>query len=221
MVDLVKGQKFKIKDDVPEDYWYEAGQVFTFDHYIDDGCGGRGIVTEELIAEGYTRDDVWVGEDDIIPLPVEGSKPLNLDFLDLIEAQIKSSIVNTINFSLEVGVNNLVDYCHTASSNAGWWVDKGGNDLRDNPFTFSNKLMLTVSELSEAREGDRKDLMDDKLPHRKMAEVELADALIRICDLAGAYGFDLGGAVVEKMNFNKTRQDHSKEARGDIGGKKY
>ncbi len=39
-------------------------------------------------------------------------------------------------------------------------------------------------------EGERKDLMDDKLPHRKMAEVELADALIRIFDYAGAYGYD-------------------------------
>ena len=37
--------------------------------------------------------------------------------------------------------------------------------------------MLIVSEIAEAMEGERKDLMDDKLPHRKMAEVELADAL--------------------------------------------
>lgn len=30
--------------------------------------------------------------------------------------------------------------------------------------------------------------MDDHLPHRKMGEVELADALIRLLDFGGAYG---------------------------------
>jgi hypothetical protein len=34
-------------------------------------------------------------------------------------------------------------------------------------------------------EGERKNLMDDHLPHRRSAEVELADALIRIFDYAG------------------------------------
>ena len=39
--------------------------------------------------------------------------------------------------------------------------------------------MLTISEIAEAMEGERKNLMDDHLPHRKMAEVEIADAYIR------------------------------------------
>ena len=118
-------------------------------------------------------------------------------------------------------INDLVTYCHNESVLKGWWLDKDGKHLNQNPLTFSNKLMLTVSELSEAMEGDRKNCMDDKLPHRKMAEVELADALIRILDLAGAYGYDLGGAVVEKMEFNKTRKDHSKESRESENGKRY
>ncbi|XUM19805.1 hypothetical protein ACRAVF_19255 [Bradyrhizobium oligotrophicum S58] len=44
--------------------------------------------------------------------------------------------------------------------------------------------MLIVSEIAEAMEGERKSLMDDHLPHRKMVEVELADTLIlhfRLC----------------------------------------
>ena len=45
----------------------------------------------------------------------------------------------------------------------------------------------------EAVEGVRKDLMDDKLPHRKMEEVEMADAFIRLLDFAGGYNISLNG----------------------------
>jgi len=66
-------------------------------------------------------------------------------------------------------------------------------------------LALIHSEISEALEADRKDLMDDKLPHRKGLEVELADAAIRIFDMAGGLDLDLGGAIVEKLEFNRKR----------------
>lgn len=81
--------------------------------------------------------------------------------------------------------------------------------------------MLIVSEIAEAMEGERKDLMDDKLPHRKMAEVELADAVIRICDYCGKYNYDLQGAVLEKLEYNRVRPDHKPEARAAEGGKKW
>lgn len=81
--------------------------------------------------------------------------------------------------------------------------------------------MLMVSELSEAMEGERKNLMDDKLPHRKMAEVELADVLIRLFDYAAAYGYDLDGAFEEKMAFNAIREDHTYAARAGVNGKKF
>lgn len=122
---------------------------------------------------------------------------------------------------VQAAVRLLQDACHGASAAAGWWKDRAGNDLKDNPYCFSNKLMLTVSELSEAMEGDRKALPDDKLPHRPMREVELADAVIRIFDLAGAYDMDLAGALVEKMAFNTVRPDHKAEARAGWGGKAY
>jgi NTP pyrophosphatase (non-canonical NTP hydrolase) len=70
-------------------------------------------------------------------------------------------------------------------------------------------------------EGHRKGLPDDKLPHRSMIEVELADAVIRIADLAGALGLDLGGAIAEKMAFNAVRPDHKLENRLAEGGKAY
>lgn len=114
----------------------------------------------------------------------------------------------------------LNDYsvtCHRA--NIKWWQNiETGEPLDRNK---GELLCLIHSEISEAMEGERKGLMDDKLPHRKMAEVELADALIRIFDYAGAFGYDLQGAFEEKMAFNASREDHKHEARAIAGGKKW
>jgi NTP pyrophosphatase (non-canonical NTP hydrolase) len=111
--------------------------------------------------------------------------------------------------------------CHGAALASGWWRDNAGNPITDNPLTFSNKLLLVVTEIAEACEGDRKSLMDDHLPHRPMREVELADAVIRIFDLAGGYGLDLAGAIAEKLAYNAQRADHKPEARSAAGGKAY
>lgn len=69
------------------------------------------------------------------------------------------------------------------AGNQKWWhsLDTGEPIERN----VGELLMLVVSEFAEALEGHRKDLMDDKLPHRKMFEVELADAMIRLFDIAG------------------------------------
>lgn len=83
------------------------------------------------------------------------------------------------------------------------------------------QLMLIVSEVVEAFEGIRRDLMDDHLPHRKMEEVELADVVIRVMDYAGWRGFDLAGAISDKLEYNKHRADHKLEARAAEGGKKF
>lgn len=80
---------------------------------------------------------------------------------------------------------------------------------------------LVHSEVSEAMEGHRKNLMDDKLPHRSMLEVELADAVIRIMDMCGRLGLDLGGAIEEKLEYNRTREDHSIKHRLSENGKKF
>ena len=121
------------------------------------------------------------------------------------------------NYSTAEELNNLSAFCH--AENKTWWHDlKTGARLDRNR---GELLMLMVSELAEAMEGERKDRMDDHLPHRKMAEVELADCLIRIFDYAGAFGYDIGGAFVEKILYNKNRLDHKPEARLAVDGKKF
>lgn len=103
--------------------------------------------------------------------------------------------------------------------NARWWEDPAtGEPIERNT---GQMLMLCVSELAEAMEGDRKGLPDDHLPHRPMFEVELADCLIRIFDLAGHLCDDLPGAFAEKLAYNARRVDHTHEARLAEGGKKY
>lgn len=180
--------------------------------------------------------------------------------------------------------NELAVECH--ANNAKWWHDLETGERLDRD--KDELLMLVVSEIAEAMEAERKDLMDDKLPHRPGAEVELVDAVIRLADFAGGFGYDikegiyseyvlplpenkaaglfditghvldlgvlcsnyhavetglvsaqlfatlkrieeyadkwgydLDGAYVEKTAYNKTRKDHTHEARRAAGGKKF
>ncbi len=115
----------------------------------------------------------------------------------------------------------LQTICHCLAVNAGWWTDiKTGEDLRGRR-NVGEMLCLIHSEISEAMEGHRKNLADDKLPHRKMIEVELADALIRIFDLAGGLNLDLPGAIAEKLEYNSIREDHKIQNRLKDKGKAY
>jgi hypothetical protein len=145
------------------------------------------------------------------PGACEGSKPV--DCTDT--AQTRQS------FELDAqaeAIQAMVAECHGRAFNAGWY---------DNPLTgqpiernVGELLALVHSEVSEALEGHRKNLNDAHLPHRKMIEVELADTLIRIFDLAGYMKLDVGGAYHEKLLYNETRADHKAEVRA-AGGKAF
>lgn len=130
----------------------------------------------------------------------------------------KTTLVSTL-FSQQLILGEIVRECHNRNLKAGWYTDlKTNKRIKRN---VPEMLALIHSEVSEALEGYRKNLMDTHLTNRKMIEVELADAIIRIADLAGYLKLDLGGAYVDKLKYNATRADHKVANRKKNNGKKF
>ena len=216
----------------------------------------------------------WFGETDCMLGAIGPICPECGETTELCTPEVEPELESFSDF-----INNLATEIHTECIRKGWWDDMN----RD----IYQTLQLVNTEIAEATEGVRKGLMDDHLPHRIMEEVELADAIIRLLDLAGRYGWDydelaigdlknfdditseaghhfictraviyLGTAIQfndepkvinlcyseainyllhvgklrgyevlaalrEKFEYNKTRKDHTREARAAEGGKKF
>lgn len=141
-----------------------------------------------------------------------------------------TTLVNNPEFVSEF-LSALADQIHGDNVKAGWWTNpKTGEDLHglgDDGKPKRNvpeMLMLIVSEVSEAMEGYRKKLQDDKLPQYPMLKVELIDAVIRILDLLGSEGnveFPAGEIFMAKRAYNAVREDHKLENRLKAGGKEF
>jgi hypothetical protein len=86
----------------------------------------------------------------------------------------KLSTIITIDHS---DFNGLAKSIHANNVKVGWWEGSQA--------CIFQKIQMASTEIAEATEGARKNLMDDKLPHRKMEEVELADVFIRVLDVGG------------------------------------
>lgn len=116
-------------------------------------------------------------------------------------------------------LNELAKTVHAA--NVKWWQDPAtGQPIKRNK---GELLALIHSEISEALEGERKGLMDDKLPQYPMAPVEIVDAIIRSLDYLAGFHPDVNVQDVfdAKMAFNAVRKDHTHEARQIAGGKQF
>lgn len=126
-------------------------------------------------------------------------------------------------------IDALVRDSHGAAKRGGWYRDvKTGAPIERN---FGEMIALAHSELSEALEADRKDLMDDKLPQYHGTYVELIDAIIRELDTLGMLrdrdaardrqAPSVGEIYVAKRDFNDARADHKPENRAGDNGKRY
>lgn len=86
---------------------------------------------------------------------------------------------------------------------------KGFKTEPDNVFS---KLMLVVSELGEACEEARKpdwcynqSSPDPQTGKPEGFASEIADAIIRLLDISGAFGIDIELEIEKKMHYNVTR----------------
>lgn len=182
----------------------------------------------------------------------------------------------------KIDYNKLSEAVHDWAVRVGWW------DSHRDPYEL---LQLVVTEVAEATEGARRSMMDDHLPQYPMEQVELADAIIRLVDMAGRYqweyipnkygyhrwlvrdkdatpistgrmhfaivscvvaignlvemdvdngwsigytttintilrvaelrGYDLTQCILDKVEYNRTREDHKRESRQGEHGKKF
>ena len=122
--------------------------------------------------------------------------------------------------AIKQAVGELVYMVHEIwAKPKGWWTDIETGEPKER--NIGELIALCHSELSEALEGHRKSRQDDHLPQYTSLEVELADCLIRIFDMAGGLNFKMAETFLAKMEYNHSREDHMIENRKKDGGKKY
>jgi len=125
---------------------------------------------------------------------------------ELTSEQLASQAINGLSTTvsgdgLRVTEEDLVDLINRARETA--------------PQNDGEKIALMHSELSEALEGLRAgNPPDDKVTEFSSVEVELADVIIRIFDLAGKREWDVVGAMLAKLQMNRGRPYRH-------GGKKF
>ncbi len=110
----------------------------------------------------------------------------------------------------------LAEQAHSNARDKGFWklrdeLVAAATGVSPELAAFAKKCVasqlreLMISEISEACEGDRKDLVDTHIPHFSMVEAEMADLLIRLADYCKAYKLRLGAALISKMDYNSKR----------------
>lgn len=110
-------------------------------------------------------------------------------------AEVKKQLI------VQLGLQRLQRWITAWAVSKGWLVP-------GQPRELLHQLMLVVSELSEACEAHREGNPKCTRPNMgefSHVEEELADAVIRILQIAGEHNFRVVDAIIAKMEFNETR----------------
>ena len=137
---------------------------------------------------------------------------MSKDVSDMPYSEPDQNEINLPKFSPErrkVQLRNSLTYlknvCGDTAREHGFWINK------DNP---DKLLMLMVGELSEAHEDLRNGKDPNEVYYEKKPDgilkpcgfgIELADCIIRIFDACAQLNIDIETAVMEKMEYNKSR----------------
>lgn len=114
-----------------------------------------------------------------------------------------------------ITIDRIAARAHENAVAKGFWDgtprDSGG--LTPSVHEIAGKLALIHSEVSEALECVRDDQMTTRLERDGTGvmkpeglPIEIADVVIRCCELAEALDIDLAAAVLMKLDYNETRQ---------------
>lgn len=117
------------------------------------------------------------------------------------------------------GFSFAMEIAHETAKLKGFWDTPReliSMDPRVERYVTAAQMMNVVSEVAECNEWMRKNPTSESktIPGYTDAVEEMADCVIRIMDLCAANGWDLGGAVVAKMQYNMDREHMN-------GGKGY
>jgi len=96
----------------------------------------------------------------------------------------------------EKTISELIKEYYAWSVKQGFWVNKNDDEM-----DATVKIMLIVTELSEAVEAIRKGNWDGEHGFNE----EMADATIRLFDLCGRHNIDLYQEMEKKMIKNRQR----------------
>jgi len=98
------------------------------------------------------------------------------------------------------------DFIHANAQAHGWWDNFADADSEVQRTLIVEKVALTITELAEAIEALRKNNpRDEHLSQYTNFEVEIADAVIRLMDMAGALDIPLGQVITDKHAYNLNR----------------